>query len=353
MLNTPLDGRTRVTSVDDFPNIENPFVGMVIHCTAEPSKLYVVRTLKPKLIGALTVNDALIDSCVVFHSYTAGNGITISEEGVITCTVTPSGGDGGTTDYNGLVNTPKFYVGRGIMLDAITAGSIIVSGAGDSTTNGVYDMVDATATGTNRVWQKSNRKLYHDGEKWVFDDNFDSVSFYYSAIGNGEPWNMIFTAALSSVGSAPTVTRRDNSMVSKYTFTVDTTLVALKSDIITYSEGANITISPTGVISATDTKYTAGSGIEISADGVISCTVSSSGGAEYTAGNGIVITNNTINLQIADERGLKVLNNGLALDFEVLVSKTDIEEMGAQITTLEETIGDINSILDAINGEEV
>ena len=100
-------------------------------------------------------------------------------------------------------------------------------------------------------------------------------------------------------------------------------------------------------------KYSAGNGIEISADGVISCTVDGGGGAEYTAGNGIVITNNTINLQIADERGLKVLNNGLALDFEVLVSKTDIEEMGAQIATLEETIGDINSILDVINGEVI
>ena len=80
------------------------------------------------------------------------------------------------------------------------------------------------------------------------------------------------------------------------------------SESITYTAGENITISESGVISAKDTKYSAGNGIAISAEGVISCTVEPGGGIEG--------------------------------DF---VTQDEFDT----------ALGDINSILDAINGEEI
>ncbi len=80
--NTPLDGRTRCDSVYDFPNIEHPFIGMQIY-TISDGKIWVVKSLKSKLIGAITVADAVIDTYEELQGgsgdsdYTAGLGITI------------------------------------------------------------------------------------------------------------------------------------------------------------------------------------------------------------------------------------------------------------------------------------
>ena len=81
--NTPLDGRTRCDSVSDFPNIEHPFIGMQIY-TVSDGKFWVVKSLKSKLIGAITVADAVIDTYEELKGgsggggdYTAGEGVTI------------------------------------------------------------------------------------------------------------------------------------------------------------------------------------------------------------------------------------------------------------------------------------
>ena len=59
-INTPLDGRTRCDSVADFPSIEHPFIGMEIY-TKSDGKYWIVKTLKSRLIGAITVENAQID----------------------------------------------------------------------------------------------------------------------------------------------------------------------------------------------------------------------------------------------------------------------------------------------------
>ena len=57
---TPLDKRTRVASAADIAAIENPYKGMHIFVTGT-GREYVVKTLKSKTIGALTVENAEID----------------------------------------------------------------------------------------------------------------------------------------------------------------------------------------------------------------------------------------------------------------------------------------------------
>lgn len=57
---TPLDARGRIASLDDVGNIENPFVGMPFYVASERA-LFVVRTLKSKQVGSITVPNAAID----------------------------------------------------------------------------------------------------------------------------------------------------------------------------------------------------------------------------------------------------------------------------------------------------
>lgn len=59
-VNTPLDQRTRVADLSEISSIENPFVGMKIYCTGT-GKTYTVKSLKEKLIGSFTVQNALIN----------------------------------------------------------------------------------------------------------------------------------------------------------------------------------------------------------------------------------------------------------------------------------------------------
>ena len=59
-VNTPLDQRTRVNALSEVSQIENPFVGMKFYCL-ETGKTYTVKSLKEKLIGSFTVQNALIN----------------------------------------------------------------------------------------------------------------------------------------------------------------------------------------------------------------------------------------------------------------------------------------------------
>jgi hypothetical protein len=58
--NKPMDIRTRIESIDEILSIPNPFIGMIFYVSDE-DKFYVVKTLKPKSVGAMIITDALID----------------------------------------------------------------------------------------------------------------------------------------------------------------------------------------------------------------------------------------------------------------------------------------------------
>lgn len=58
-VNTPLDQRTRVNALSEVAQIESPFVGMKFYCLAT-GKTYTVKSLKEKLIGSFTVQDAMV-----------------------------------------------------------------------------------------------------------------------------------------------------------------------------------------------------------------------------------------------------------------------------------------------------
>ncbi len=59
-VDTPLDARSRITTLENIPDISNPFIGMTFYVTAT-GKQYIVKSLKSKQIGALTVENAAID----------------------------------------------------------------------------------------------------------------------------------------------------------------------------------------------------------------------------------------------------------------------------------------------------
>lgn len=69
--NTPLDKRTRIESINEMPNIPNPFVGMIVYVSGE-DKYYKIKTLKSKVIGGITVQNAQVDSYEVFESGSGG-----------------------------------------------------------------------------------------------------------------------------------------------------------------------------------------------------------------------------------------------------------------------------------------
>lgn len=58
---TPLDARCRVNTLAEISTIELPYVGQIIYCI-ETDRYYKVTALKSRLIGALTVPDAAIDT---------------------------------------------------------------------------------------------------------------------------------------------------------------------------------------------------------------------------------------------------------------------------------------------------
>ena len=57
--NVPLDARTVCDSVADFPNIELPYLGMIIF-TKSDGKYWKITELKEKQIGFISVADAQI-----------------------------------------------------------------------------------------------------------------------------------------------------------------------------------------------------------------------------------------------------------------------------------------------------
>lgn len=68
---TPSDRRTRIESISEVPNIPNPFVGMLFYVSSE-DKYYRVKSLKSKVIGGITVQNAQVNEYV--HFETGGSG---------------------------------------------------------------------------------------------------------------------------------------------------------------------------------------------------------------------------------------------------------------------------------------
>lgn len=66
-IDSPLDARTRCNNIEDFPNIEMPFIGMLIY-TTDDGKFWVVTKLKSKLIGNQAIANAQIDTYEEFSS---------------------------------------------------------------------------------------------------------------------------------------------------------------------------------------------------------------------------------------------------------------------------------------------
>ena len=60
-VNTPLDARARIAALADVATIENPALGGIFYCVAT-GKHYRITSLKSKVIGALTVENAAVDT---------------------------------------------------------------------------------------------------------------------------------------------------------------------------------------------------------------------------------------------------------------------------------------------------
>lgn len=101
--NVPLDARTVCDSVEDFPNIELPYLGMIVF-TKSDGKYWKITELKEKQIGFISVANAQIAAYEEFGAsggggtgtvpdFTEGEGIRI-ENGVISCTISYGAGEG-------------------------------------------------------------------------------------------------------------------------------------------------------------------------------------------------------------------------------------------------------------------
>ena len=82
-VDTPIDRRTRIEIISEVPNIPNPFVGMLFYVSSE-DKYYRVKSLKSKVIGGITVQNAQVNEYVPFET-----------------------GGSGTTNYSDLSNKPS------------------------------------------------------------------------------------------------------------------------------------------------------------------------------------------------------------------------------------------------------
>ena len=65
---TPIDTRTRIDYLEDIPNIQLPFVGMIFFVKSE-GKHYTVKSLKSKDINGIEVKDAVIDQYEEFGTH--------------------------------------------------------------------------------------------------------------------------------------------------------------------------------------------------------------------------------------------------------------------------------------------
>ena len=67
---TPLDQRSRISTLADMAALPLPYVGQIVYCL-DIGRYYKIQTLKAKLIGALTVPDAEVDSYIELPVTTA------------------------------------------------------------------------------------------------------------------------------------------------------------------------------------------------------------------------------------------------------------------------------------------
>lgn len=65
-VDTPIDIRTRVNTIEDIKNIPAPFVGMMVYVVDE-DEFYVVKSLKSKVVGPFEVEKAAVDGFEKIH----------------------------------------------------------------------------------------------------------------------------------------------------------------------------------------------------------------------------------------------------------------------------------------------
>ena len=69
-VDTPLDARSRVANESEILTIENPAIGQLVYCIAT-GKYYTITGLKAKNIGAITVQNAAVDT---YKEFVTGGG---------------------------------------------------------------------------------------------------------------------------------------------------------------------------------------------------------------------------------------------------------------------------------------
>ena len=77
--NVPLDARTVCDNVEDFPNIELPYLGMIVF-TKSDRKYWKITELKEKQIGFISVANAQIAAYEEFGGGGSNEGDFVSQE---------------------------------------------------------------------------------------------------------------------------------------------------------------------------------------------------------------------------------------------------------------------------------
>ena len=165
-----------------------------------------------------------------------------------------------------------------------------------------------------------------------------------------------------TIGGGVTYTAGNGIDITGDTISIDTDVVATKSDLEskqdTLTAGTNITIDANNVISASGSSYTAGDGIDITNDTIsidtdVVATQNDLSGKQntLTAGANITITNNEISATdtvYTAGAGIDIVNNDtITIDANVVATKSDLDDKQDTLTAGSNINIDANNVISA------
>ena len=128
-VNTPLDSRTRIETLEDIYSIPVPYVGMIVY-VIDTGKRYEIVSLKDKKVGPLVIKDVLVDEIKELH---LDNEPDIFETDMLT--VNAFGGIPANANLNGMTTHEILmkmlypYVAPGIEVSCTPNGGIFEKGS--------------------------------------------------------------------------------------------------------------------------------------------------------------------------------------------------------------------------------